>query len=107
MMKIKNLLTLMLIALIITFAVGCSSSKELTLGKIEGNIYSNDYFGITMNIPNDWEIQSEKYVQELMDVGKEIIADDNKSKEVVLNLAEQNLLNFYMHLNIPLMRFTP
>ena len=54
-----------------------------------------------MNIPEGWEIQSDEFVKEMMEIGKETLAGDDEAKKAALNLAEQNVLSFFMTLKYP------
>ncbi|HOQ17450.1 MAG: hypothetical protein GX198_01965 [Epulopiscium sp.] len=101
MNKVKNSLVFVLVLLVCLSTAACSK-KELTLGEFQGNTYTNSYFGISMNIPEGWEIQNDETVNELMEAGKEAIAGDNAAKKAALDLAEQKLLTFFMICKYPI-----
>lgn len=46
------------------------AASEVGYGSLSGHTYSNDYFGLTVSIPEDWYIQSREEADELTRIGK-------------------------------------
>lgn len=57
MKKSKFMFVIMLLFMLLISACQ-SSDKELTIGVIEDGTYKNDYFGISLSFPKEWESNS-------------------------------------------------
>ncbi len=67
---------------------GQDAGEMLDLGKKEGDIYKNNYFGLSFKLPKDWKVASEEELKQVLNTGKKIAADDNESKQDELDSAE-------------------
>ena len=56
-----------------------SESKEFSMGEWENNVYTNDFLGIKYNLPSGWKYSSDEEIAKLMNVGKELLNDDQKN----------------------------
>ncbi|MBU3127430.1 hypothetical protein [Clostridium tagluense] len=65
-----------------------AKDKQLTLGKNEGNLYTNDFFKMNINIPDKWIVATDEEKTEVLKLGKEVISKDDKSKAKELDLSE-------------------
>ncbi|MBZ9632926.1 hypothetical protein [Clostridium sp. FP1] len=65
-----------------------AKDKLLTLGKTEGNVYTNDFFKMNINIPDKWIVATDEEKTEVLKLGKEVISKDDKSKAKELDLSE-------------------
>ena len=85
MRKLKILELMLVMATLIT-VVGCAklTEKSIDLGTMNGTTYSNDYFNMTIEIPENWTILSEDEKKDLMNKGMEIVAGDDKDFEEAL-----------------------
>ncbi len=45
------------------------AASEVGYGTLAGHTYTNDYFGLTISIPDDWYIQSREEAEELSRIG--------------------------------------
>lgn len=45
-------------------------TKDFDYGKTEGNVYSNKYFGLTLEFPSEWKIQTKEEMQQITEAGK-------------------------------------
>lgn len=93
-MKINFSIVLALSALLLT---GCGDSKqdvinEIGFGEVVDDTYTNTYFRVTVPIPEDWHAQDRKSIEEMEDLGGDLIAGDNASMRASLDAAEQNTL---------------
>ncbi|CAH1224228.1 hypothetical protein PAECIP111893_05103 [Paenibacillus plantiphilus] len=96
MKKFAKWSIVMMIMLVI--ATACSSNesskeKEVDLGKVESGTYTNEYFGISLKLPEAWIVQDAETINELNEAGKEVIAGDDEEKKKDLDIAEQKTLN--------------
>ncbi len=51
--------------------------EEIGLGKINENSYTNEYLGISMELPEGWVIAGSQKRQQILDIGDELITKDN------------------------------
>lgn len=93
---------LILLALCLLFATGCSnasesaSNKVISVGEMSDYTYTNDYFGITFSIPQDWTILSEDEITKLKEDSGEIVPNQEAKEQ--MDLAEQKTLDLvYTH----------
>lgn len=79
-------------------ASGASSSQagaeeaSVTLGELNGNFYTNESLGITMEIPDGWYALDEEQRMEIVQAGSEILADGDETKQKMLDLSMQRTL---------------
>lgn len=109
---LKNVLVLLIIGSMLFLLTGCGKKeeeskkeekpaeeqkREFSIGKWEDNVYSNDFLGLKFNLPEDWESSSKEEIAEMMDLGSELLNDDQKAA------AEISKLNaaYYMMVNDP------
>jgi len=91
MKKSSKGILLMVMLFLMTSMMGCSalnSGKTLDQGTMEGNVYKNEYFGMSVIVPEEWTIASEEEIEELTKSGNEMIAGDDESKKKMLEKAE-------------------
>ena len=86
----------------IALLAGCGkkASEEIDFGVVENSIYRNNYFGLSMKIPTGWSVQDEAAKQKIADLGKKVIAGDDKNLNAMLKASELqvvNLLAMYKH----------
>jgi len=94
----------MVMMLILVLATACSGSKAKTIdvGTTANGTYTNDYFGISLNFPTEWEFKNEEEMQELAEAGQELIAGDDASKKKKLDLASVKTLNLLVASKYPI-----
>jgi hypothetical protein len=95
----KRVSSCALILLLVFSFAGCGkkSNKELTkevakdkiitLGENKGNVYTNDFFKMTINMPDKWVVATDEEKTEVLNLGKEIVAGDDKDKAKQLDLS--------------------
>jgi len=101
MRKTKIIILVLVVAALLS-VVGCSnlSKKSLDLGTMEGTKYSNEYFNMTLELPESWTVLSEDEKKELMNEGREVVAGENKDFEEALRNNEFRsvyLISTYKH----------
>jgi hypothetical protein len=89
--------------LAVLFLFGCSAQAQdeqadFDYGKIEEGSYSNTYFNFSMDVPEDWHVQTSEEAKLLMEMGQELLAGDDENMKAILNASEinvANLIGFY------------
>lgn len=102
-----GLLSLVFIMVMALVSACGSKDKEVDLGSVSNGVYKNDYFGVTVNLPQDWEVQDAEVMKEIMEVGKDVIADGDETKKKQLDVAELKTLNLLMVSQYPLGEVEP
>lgn len=97
----KIILTLVMVVAILFSVTGCKlPAEEIDLGTMEGTTYSNEYFKMTLEVPESWSVLNEDEKKELMDKGMELVAGDDKDFEKQLKNSEYRsvyLISAYKH----------
>lgn len=70
---------------------------QFSMGKWEDNVYTNDFLGLKFNLPEGWKAASDEEIAEMMNVGKELLNDDQKA---LVELSEKSGV-YYMSVNDP------
>ncbi len=91
-MKLK-LSGITILILLLTGCGGDNMPKSFDYGNVENNVYSNTYFEFEMDVPEQWIVQSKEQNEELMEMGKDMIAGDDKSMKATLNASDVNIAN--------------
>lgn len=92
-MKKLRVLTALLLIVVLSLT-GCSNqSKKITLGEINENTYTNDFFGMTFTIDDDWYILSREEMAAISDAGSEVLAEANEDMAKKADLAKEKTLN--------------
>jgi hypothetical protein len=109
---IKSTIGLFLAASLI-FAAGCgkkdtpneagkSAPKTITMGTQDGNKYTNDYFGLELNVPEGWTIASEEEKAALFQASQDVIEEKNKYLAKKMDLSKEQTLNLMFAFKYPL-----
>lgn len=97
----KIILTLVMVVAILFSVTGCKlPAEEIDLGTMEGTKYSNEYFNMTLEVPESWSLLNKDEKKELMDKGMELVAGDDKNFEKQLKNSEYRsvyLISAYKH----------
>ncbi len=101
MINAKKMLFVFFIAATVLLS-GCAkkASQEIDIGTFEDSVYSNEYFGFSMTLPDDWSIQDQQSMKQIMDSGAEIMAGDDENLKAAIKYSEMqvvNLLSAYKH----------
>ncbi len=84
----KNTFYILVIAFITLTTTSCQRGipDNFDYGSIENNTYTNDFFGMTLDIPEGWDVQSEAEQKELLaEAQKEL---NNKEFDKMLKTTE-------------------
>ena len=93
-MKTKlNLSGITILILLLSACGGDNMPKNFDYGTVENSVYSNTYFEFTMDVPDQWIVQSKEQNEQLMETGEKLIAGDDKSMKAALNASDVNVAN--------------
>lgn len=72
-------------------------TTEFSMGSWSDNVYTNDFLGLKFKLPAGWKYSSDEEIAEMMNLGTELLNDDQKAA------AEVSKLNsaYYMVANDP------
>lgn len=59
-----------------------NGQPDVERGRLEDGTYTNDYFGVSFNVPEGWVAQDAAMKQRILDTGKEIVGKDAPEKQV-------------------------
>lgn len=101
-MKKSSQIALLTALLIACFLCGCRKKIEDTIddASIENSVYSNEFFGFTLQIPDNWYTQNKEARQMLMDAGSEALTGDDKNLKAAMDASKAkagNLLSVFRH----------
>lgn len=79
-----------------------SKPQVLDEGRIEGSTYKNDYFGLTMNIPENWSIQNDESKNEIKESARELIANSDDVTKAGVDRSIERTVNMLSASKYPL-----
>lgn len=89
-MKTKRLLAALLSILLLSATLsGCAETKTFSIGKTDGNTYSNEFLGTTLKLPDSWTIATTKELGEIFEISDEVLANYDGDAEKQAKLAEE------------------
>ncbi|MDQ0091510.1 hypothetical protein J2T12_004947 [Paenibacillus anaericanus] len=99
--KLGVMTVIMILTLVMVTACG-GKGKEVSLGVTESGSYTNDYFGVSLSFPTDWEVQDAAGMNEIANAGQEMIAGEDETKKLQLELSKAKTLNLLLVSQYPL-----
>ena len=79
---IKIALIIFLVASMLFALTGCGKEKEnkveFSMGEWKDNVYENEFLGLEFNLPEGWEYSSDEEIAKTMNLGTELLNDDQK-----------------------------
>ena len=88
-----NIFIALAFATILSSCNSYNTQKAFDYGKIENGKYSNSYFGLEIEVPTDWVVQSKEETDNLTQMGKDIITSDNDQLKALIDASEINTAN--------------
>lgn len=87
--------SLMAIALLALVFVGCdnNSKNAIEFGRFESGTYKNDFFNLTVNVPESWSVLDDESRIDLMKKGNKVVAGEDDNLKATLNAADLENLN--------------
>lgn len=103
---IKSALIILIIAIMLFVLVGCGEEEkettenknnvieqtteetkpEFSMGEWNNNVYTNEFLGLKFNLPTDWTYSSDEEIAEMMNIGVEMLNDDQKAAAEIAKL---------------------
>lgn len=108
MKKVLRNALIVLLAMVMLFSLtGCGKKEdskqgeeqktEFSIGEWKDNVYTNDFLGLKFNLPEGWTYSSKEEIADMMNLGYEILNDDQKAAVEVSKLNSA----YYMVANDP------
>jgi hypothetical protein len=103
-MKLFKSTLSIILALSLIFATGCSNGvkKAITMGTLDGTKYTNEFFGLDLNVPESWHIATEEEKAAIMQAGHDAVAENNEDLAKKADLAKEKTLNLLISFKHPL-----
>ncbi|MBR9922353.1 MAG: hypothetical protein GYB31_16065 [Bacteroidetes bacterium] len=104
----KNLLYLLPL-----FLISCNSPglpENFDYGATENGQYQNDYFGFSIDVPEEWHIPEQEVIDQLTESGTDLIAGENEDLKKIMKASEINsatLLTVFQEEIGTVMEFNP
>ena len=79
------------------FLTGCDTKpvNEIGYGTIAKGIYTNEYFNMSIKVPDDWAVQSQAARQDLMEKGADLLSgEDDNLKSILKESQKQSIAMF-------------
>lgn len=103
-MKNKKILSsLLIVLLLISVVSGCNKNeKEISVGTFEGNNYINEYFGFTMELPQEWHMVTDEEKEFLLNASGEVISENNEDLAEQIDLSKEKIIYLVWAYKYPL-----
>jgi hypothetical protein len=90
--------------ILLALLIGCGkkASDEIDFGGFAESVYTNKYFGLSVTVPSDWNIQDQESQKRMMSLGKKMVAGDDKNLKAALSASELQTVNLLTALKHPL-----
>ncbi|MFX3635648.1 MAG: hypothetical protein ACE3L7_18950 [Candidatus Pristimantibacillus sp.] len=92
----------MMLVLVLVTACGGKEKKVVDVGTTDKGTYTNEYFGVSLQFPQEWVVQDQAAMEELNKAGIEAIAGDDAKKEKALDLSQLKTVNLLMTSKLPM-----
>lgn len=105
---LKNMLIVLIAISMLFLLVGCGNKEnntatntnneengqapeeqkvEFSMGEWKDNVYTNNFLGLKFNLPEGWTYSSDEEIADMMNLGVEILNDDEKAATEIAKLA--------------------
>ena len=83
---------------------GCGEKAvdKIGFGKLENGTYRNEFFGMSVKLPNDWHAWDDDTSKEMKQATKEMIAGQDKNLQAALDASELTTVNLFRVNKYPL-----
>ena len=95
-MRTKIILMGLVVLTMFTFSCNQTNAgkpKNFDYGQVTKNTYSNEFFGLKIALPSNWIVQSKEQTEQIANVGKEMVAGDDKNLKAAITASEINSAN--------------
>ncbi len=86
----------LIMLLVVSLGVLQGCRKKLDLGKLEGGVYSNEFFNMKLTIPSQWVVGGEAEQRRLREAGSKTIKTDNPIKDWAMKSSEQRTTQLFL-----------
>ena len=96
----KRVLVTMGVLFLVAQILACKGSTSIDSGTLDTGIYSNDFFGFSLTLPDDWHPLDQGGMNKVTQAGGSALAGKNKKIKVSIQAAKNgsyNLLMAYQH----------
>lgn len=62
-------------------------------GSVKDDKYTNSFFNLELLLPSDWVVQSNEQIDKMAELGKELIAGEDKNMKAIIKASEINSAN--------------
>lgn len=96
-MKATRACVPILAALCLAVLLGCGgkASDGIDFGSFQGSTYTNEYFAMSLTIPEGWSVQTHESLQQMAKVGGQVIAGDDQNLQASMRAAELQTVNLF------------
>ena len=84
----------MMLALLLA-GCGKKASNEIDFGTFNNSVYTNKYFGMSVTVPADWNIQDQSALRRLMKKGEALLSGDDKNMKATIKASELRVVNLF------------
>jgi len=76
---------------------GCDSKSvdEIGYGAIEEGVYRNDYFNLSIKVPENWAVQSQAAQQQLMETGTSLLSGEDENLKAAMKESQKQTINLF------------
>ncbi len=74
-----------------------NSTEEFSMGEWNNGVYENKFLGLKFKLPDGWTYSSDEEIARTMNIGKELLNDDQKAAAEIANLTSA----YYIMANNP------
>jgi hypothetical protein len=89
----RNILGFLCYVFLIINSNAADITKNFDYGKVVHNKYINSFFEMEMELYPDWIIQTKEQTEQIAELGKDLLAGDNKNLEAIIEASEVNTAN--------------
>lgn len=79
-----------------------AAKGTVDVGTVDKGKYTNEYFGVSLQFPQEWIVQDQAAMEELNKAGLDAMAGDDSAKEKALDLSLLQTVNLLMTSKLPL-----
>lgn len=74
----------------VVICTGCGEKAvdKIGFGTLENGAYRNEFFGMSVRLPNDWHALDDETRKKMMQAGKKMLAGQDKNLQAVLDASE-------------------
>lgn len=90
MNKKLNFIGLVILTILVFSCNTNNKSKAFDYGRVENGKYLNSFFGLEVDVPKGWVIQTKEQIDKMTKMGKDLVAGDDKKLKAVMKASEIN-----------------